>query len=178
MSIRFVLIIALTIFASGCATYTSNRYSVSVDNVMVLKTLNGTKLQVGVFTASEPGKTEIMCRGAGPIRPPDGQTFEAFIRKGLVDELRLAEVYSASSPIVLTGNLDAVDFSSVSGSWNLALTVSSSSGNSLSVFEDYSYTTTFVGEFACNLTVQAFVPAVQNLIGKVVRHAAFITLVE
>ena len=68
------------------------------------------------------GAEKIGGRGVGPIKTPDGETFANFIRKGLVDELKLAEVYSSSSPVTLTGNLDSIDFSSTSGTWNLALT--------------------------------------------------------
>ena len=119
-----------------------------------------------------------MCRGVGPIKTPDGQTFENFIKKAFVDELKIAESYSASSSITLTGNLDAIDFSSNSGTWNLALTVNSSNGNSISVSENYSYTTSFYGETACNQTAQALMPAVQNLIGKVVQNTQFAQLIK
>ena len=175
---KLLFVIVLAVIASGCSTYSANRYSIAVDNVMALKTLNGTKLNVGVFTASEPRKSEIMCRGVGPIKTSDGETFENFIRKGLVDELKLAEVYSSSAPVTLTGNLDSIDFSSASGTWNLAFTVNSSNGNSLSVAENYSYTTSYYGETACNQTAQALMPAVQNLIGKIVRNAEFYRLTQ
>ena len=178
MSIKLAFFIVLTVIVSGCSTYSANRYSIAVDNVMALKTLNGTKLNVGTFTASEPGKTEIMCRAVGPIKTPDGETFENFIRKGFVDELKLAEVYSSSAPVTLTGNLDSINFSSASGTWDLALTVNSSNGNSLSVSENYSYTTSYYGETACNQTAQALMPAIQNLIGNVVRNAEFYRLVK
>jgi hypothetical protein len=119
-----------------------------------------------------------MCRGVGPIKTPDGQTFENFIKKALVDELKIAEAYSNSATITLTGNLDAIDFSSNSGTWNLALTVNSSNGHSLSASENYSYTTSFYGETACNQTAQALMPAVQNLIGKVVQNNEFRKLIQ
>ncbi|MBY8966827.1 hypothetical protein KHP57_14060 [Algiphilus sp. NNCM1] len=173
MFLKIGVAVLATAIMSGCSTYAANRYAISVDNVTALKQLNGKKLSVGSFTASEPGKTEIMCRGVGPIKTPDGQTFENFIKKALEDELKIAEVYSASAPVTLTGNLDAIDFSSTSGTWNLALTVKSSNGNSISVTENYSYKTSFYGETACNQTAQALMPAVQNLIGNVVRNNEF-----
>jgi hypothetical protein len=175
---KILMTVVVAVVMSGCSTYSANRYSISVDNVTALKAINGTKLNVGGFTASKPGQTEIMCRGVGPIKTPDGQTFENFIRKALVDELKMAEAYSSSAPITLTGNLDAIDFSSNSGTWNLALTVNSSNGNSLSTSENYSYTTSFYGETACNQTAQALMPAVQNLIGKVVRTSEFGELIK
>jgi hypothetical protein len=79
-----------------------------------------------------------------------------------LDEFKISEVYSSSAPVTLTGNLDSIDFSSNSGTWNLVLTVNSSNGNALYVSENYSYTTSFYGETACNQTAQAFMPTVQN----------------
>ena len=178
MMLKKLTIMVVIIAMSGCSTYAVNRYSISVDNVTALKTLNGVKLNVGTFTSSKPGQIEIMCRGVGPIKTPDGQTFENFIRKALEDELKIAEVYSSSAPVTLTGNLDSIDFSSTSGTWNLALTINSSNGNSLSVTEDYPYTSSYYGETACNQTAQALMPAVQNLIGKVVGNVEFKKLVN
>jgi hypothetical protein len=173
-----VVLAIIVITVSGCSTYAVNRYSVSTDNVVSLRALNGTKLNIGEFTSSDPSKTEIMCRGVGPIKTPDGQTFENFIKKAFTDELKIAEVYSSSSPVTLSGNLDAIDFSSNSGNWELELTVKSTNGESISVTENYSYTTSFLGETACNQTAQALVPAVQNLIGKIVRSSEFNSLVN
>ncbi len=161
---------------SGCSTYSASRYSVNTDNVVALRALNGKTVNVGAFTATKPGEKEIMCRGVGPIKTPDGEPFSEFIRKSLVDEMKIANVYSDTAPVTLTGNLDAMDFSSASGAWNMALTVKSSNGRSMTVSEQYSFTTSFYGETACNQTAQAFMPAVQNLIGKVVRSPEFAAL--
>lgn len=119
-----------------------------------------------------------MCRGVGPIKTPDGEPFSEFIRKALVDEMRISNVFSVSAPVTLTGNLDALDFSSASGGWNLTLTIKSTNGRSMTVSEQYSFTTSFYGETACNQTAQAFMPAVQNLVGKVVRSPDFAPLVN
>lgn len=173
------LILATVVLSiSGCSTYAVNRYSVSTDNIISLKSLNGVKLNIGTFTSSTESKAEIMCRGVGPIKTPDGQPFEKFIKKALTDELKIAEVYSSSSPVILSGNLDAIDFSSTSGNWNLGLTIKSTNGKSVSVTENYSYTTSWFGETACNQTAQALMPAVQNLIGKVVRSSTFKRLIN
>lgn len=171
-----ITIVALTI--SGCSTYSVNRYSVSVDNVMKLKKLKGSNINVGPFKATGESQTSIMCRGVGPIKTPDGQSFENFIRKSFIDELKMAELYNGDSPVTLTGNLDAIDFSSGSGRWNISVTVKSSNGNAISVTESYPFTSSFYGETACNQTAQALMPAVQNLIGKIVSHQDFANLVK
>lgn len=166
----------LLTFISGCSTYSVNRYAISADNVTELRELDDTMVNVGEFTSSEP-KSEIMCRGVGPIKTPDGDTFAHFIQEALIDELQIAEQYSTDASVSLTGNLDNIDFSSSSGIWKLKLTVNSSNGISVTVSENYSYSTSFYGETACNQTAQALMPAVQNLIATLVNHPHFDALV-
>ena len=161
---------------SGCSTYATNRYSISADNVTNLKASISEKVSVGNFTATDPGKSSIMCRGVGPIKTPDGESFEEFVRNALVSEMKIADVYGEGNAITLTGNLDSIDFNSTTGTWNLGLTVNSSNGKSFSVVEEYDYTSSWYGETACNQTGQALMPAVQNLITKVIAHPEFATL--
>jgi len=165
------------IFSVGCSTYATTRYATNVDNITAIKSLNGKTINVGSFSSSQQGQKELMCRGVGPIKTPDGEPFSEFIRKALVNDLKIADAFSTNAPITLTGNLNSIDFSSASGSWNLSLTVQSSNGKSMTVNENYSYTTSFYGETACNQTAQALMPAVQNLIGKVVQSPDFKLLI-
>lgn len=175
-SIASILVLTTVTVLSGCSTYSAARYSSSTDNVMALRELKGKVVNVGAFSATKPGLNEIMCRGVGPIKTPDGESFADFVRKALLDELKLANAFSASSPVTLTGHLDAIDFSSANGSWNLALTVKSSNGKTMTASEQYAYKTSFYGETACNQTAQALMPAVQNLVGKIVRSPDFAAL--
>lgn len=181
LTVRFLSTTSVALvlaFLSGCSTYSAARYSINTDNVVALRALGGKTVNVGAFSATKPGEKEIMCRGVGPIKTPDGEPFSEFIRKALVDEMRISNVFSVSAPVTLTGNLDALDFSSASGGWNLTLTIKSTNGRSMTVSEQYSFTTSFYGETACNQTAQAFMPAVQNLVGKVVRSPDFAPLVN
>ena len=174
-----LLAVAVIILSAGCSTYAASRYSISADNVRTLRTFKGQALNVGAFSAAIPDQTEIMCRGVGPTKTPDGETFEQFVRKAFVDELTIAEIYSPDAPTTIVGRLDAIDFSSgVGATWNIALTVTSSNGQSISVTEEYGYTSSYYGETACNQTAQALMPAVQNVVGKVVRHPNFPTLLR
>ncbi len=162
---------------AGCSTYAADRYAVSMDAQAELKQIvpqsANQVIAIDRFTASEPGKTKITCRALAPIKTPDGQTFEAFVQQALVDQLRLAELHAPDAPIHIGGNLDEIGFSSTEGLWSLALTVTDNSGRSFSVREEYNYVTSWNGETACNQTAQALMPAVQNLIGKVVSHPTF-----
>lgn len=175
---RLIAVLLATTLVSSCSTYAVHRYSISVDNVTALRAINGKTVNVGNFTSTQPGLKEIMCRGGAPIKTPDGETFADFIRKALIDELKIANTFSPNAPVTFTGNLNSIDFSSVSGNWNISLTVSSSNGRSVTVAEDYNYTTSFYGETACNQTAQAFVPAIQNLIGKLVTGPDFHALLQ
>jgi len=170
-------IASAALLSAGCSTYAADRYAISMDSQTELKQIavssQGQGISVDKFTATEPGQTEIACRAVGPIKTPDGETFEAFIREALVDQLQLAELYSPEAPRRVGGNLDAIDFSTADGIWNLTLTVTTDAGQSFTVREDYDYESSFYGETACNQTAQAFMPAVQNLIRKVVSQPVF-----
>ncbi|HKZ73589.1 MAG TPA: hypothetical protein VJ011_05955 [Steroidobacteraceae bacterium] len=176
-AIRLAGLGLLVLVASGCSTYAVPRYTNSADNVTALRSLRGQEINVGTFSATKPGVNQISCRAVGPIKTPDGNSFEDFIRNALVAELKLAEVYSANAPVTLTGNVDQIDFSSASGNWDIRLTVTSSNGRSISVAEAYRFTSSFYGETACNQTAQAMMPAVQNVISKLVSHPEFGALV-
>lgn len=119
-----------------------------------------------------------MCRGVGPIKTPDGEKFEHFVRKAFIDELQMAEIYFKDGTITLTGNLNSIDFSSNNGNWDISLSAASSNGKSVAVSEKYSYDTSFYGETACNQTAQALMLTVQNLLSKLVNHDNFASLIE
>jgi hypothetical protein len=158
-----------------------SRYSISADNVVALRAVPNSGISVGAFTQApipNQNPNSIMCRGVGPIKTPDGETFADFLRSSLVSELKIAGAYAAGAPVQLTGRLDNIDFSSVSGAWNLGLTVFSSNGRSISIAEKYGYTSSYYGETACNQTAQALMPAVQDLLGKLVQAPDFPSLLK
>jgi hypothetical protein len=167
------LVLLLAASLGGCSTYAAQRYSISADNVMALRSLNGQTVNVGPFSSAQPAATEIGCRAVGPIKTPDGETFAEYVRKAFIDELKIANAYSEASPTVLTGVLDKANFSSMNGGWDLGLTLKSSNGRSLAITEHYVFTSSWFGETACNQTAQAMMPAVQNLIGKAVKSPQF-----
>jgi hypothetical protein len=178
---RWILLALIGLSVEGCSTYAADRYSVSADNITAIKqamaTHPGTKLGVAPFTAAEPGRTEFDCRLVGPVKTPDGQSFEAYIRKALVDELQIADAYAETGTPVITGNLNSIDMNSWDGKWNIVLAVSSSTGAAYTVTETFNYESSFSAEAACQQGSQAFQPAVQDLIRKVVSHPDFPKLV-
>ena len=72
---------------TGCSTYATDRYSISASNVVALKKHHVSQISVGEFTAGNSSEASIMCRGVGPIKTPDGENFETFIRNALISEI-------------------------------------------------------------------------------------------
>ncbi len=183
---RVIVLLFVILVSAACTSSTIPRYGLSAENVIGLRKL-GQKVNVGRFTATTPGQTEISCRAVGPVKTPDGRPFEDYIRRALIDELKVAEMLSDSAPVTLTGNLDKIDFNSMSGDWTMAFTFTSSNGRSLAVSSKYGYSTgpifipgggTAGAVRACSETAQAFAPAVQVLIGKFVHHPEFAALLK
>jgi hypothetical protein len=152
------------------------RYSISADNNIALKSLGVKNINIGTFKG--PVNFDNNCRAAGPIAPPDNMSFEAYIRKALTDELKVAGMFDDNTPIVtLYGEVDRLAFSSsralTGGSWDIGMKIYSSNGKSIYVTEHYEFNSGFVADTACKQTAEAFLPAVQNIIGKLVRSPDF-----
>ena len=176
--IHHLATVLITVALSGCSTYSAPRYSISADNVTTLRAIGGQSLRVGPFTASQPGLSEILCRAAGPVTTQDGEPFSDFVRKALIDELKIANAFSETASITLSGHLNGIDFSSMSGSWDISLAVNSSNGKTIVVTEHYVFRSSFRALTACSQTAQALTPAVQNLIGKLVANTEFRALTQ
>ena len=75
----------------------------------------------------------------------------------------------------MVSRLDDIDFSSgvTDAAWKIAVSVRSTNGKALSVVENYRFTSSWVGETACNQTAHALMPAIQNVVGKIIRDPKF-----
>jgi hypothetical protein len=189
MPCRLIALLLVALVSSACSSYTIPRYGLSADNVLALRKA-GQKVNVGAFTASPPGRAEIGCRGRGPVKTPDERPFEDYIRRALIDELKVAEMLADAAPVTLTGSLGAIDFNSMKGEWTMDMTFTSSNGRSLLLPLLYNYKTgpaftyaqiggqATADERACSETAQAFPVAVQVLIGKLVHHPDFPALLK
>ena len=172
--------LALFVLAlSGCSTFTPQRYNISADNNVALKALGVGNINVGAFTG--PTSFDKACRGAGPIAPPDNMSFEAYIQKALADELKVAGMFDDKTPkTTLSGAVEQLRFSSsrglTGGEWDIGLRILSSNGKSVFVSEHYEFESGFIADTACKQTAEAYLPAVQNLIGKLVKAPEFMSL--
>lgn len=174
------LSVLLAFSLTACSTFMPQRYSISADNNIALKSISVSNINVGAFKGL--ATFDDMCRGAGPIAPPDGMSFEAYIQKALADELKVAGMFDNQAPkVTLTGVVEKLDFSSsrgvTGGSWDIGLRVTSSNGKSTFVSEHYEFNSGFDALTACKQTAEAYMPAVQNLIGSLVKSADFRGLV-
>lgn len=165
-------IVVVTALLSGCA-YNASPYGASVRNVEAIKLSSIKPVAVSQFKAAKPGETSITCRAAGPVTV--SPSFESYIEKAFVDELKLAGVYNPSSQIVISGKLEEVDFSSgmTDGNWSFSLAVSNQRNERFTTRSKFPFSGSFVADKACQEVAQAFGPAVQKLIEDVVRNPKF-----
>jgi len=167
---------SLVLSLSSCANYIPQRYSVSADNNVALKSTGVGNINVGPFKGDD--SFDENCRGAGPIGLP-GMAFETYLQKALADELKVAGMLDEKSPkVVLSGVVEHLDFSTMSpGYWNIDLRVNSTNGKSVFVRERYEFPSALIGDNACRNAADAYFPAVQDLIGKLVTSPEFKALV-
>lgn len=165
-------IITLATALSGCA-YNASPYGVSVKNVESIRSLGIKPISVASFTSSKPGQASIACRAAGPVTV--SPSFETYIEKALIDELKLGGAYDANSTLVLNGKLEEIDFSSgiTDGKWLFTVTVSNARNESFTTKSMFGFSGSFVADKACQETAQAFAPAVQRLVEDIVRDPQF-----
>jgi hypothetical protein len=171
------MLLAVVSLVSGCA-YNASPYGASVQNVEAIKMANIKPVSVSQFTSFKPGNSSIVCRAAGPVTI--SPSFESYIEKALIDELKLANVYSQNADNAISGKLEKVDFSSgiTDGKWEFSVTLSNKRNESFTTDSSYGFSGSFVADKACQEVAQAFGPAVQKLIADVVKNPKFKQLVQ
>lgn len=181
MKRKLIVVLPLALSLGACSTYTTPRYAINADTNVALKSLGATNIAIGQFTGPRDFSTS--CRAAGPLAPPDGMSHTAYLQKAFEDELKVASAHATGSPrVILTGTVTKLEFSSsrgmTGGSWDVDLTLKSSNGKSVTAAEHYEFESGFGAETACKQTAEAFLPTVQNLIGKIVRTPDFKGLLQ
>lgn len=167
---------AALVLVSACETTSSRPYTVSTENVMAFQSaLKDTKVQIADFTTAADVDANMTCRALGALEVAPGKTPVEFIEGAMRDELFSAGVYDTSSPTVINGEVRTLEFNSLgTGSWNIALNVSSSTlPQGFTVETNYTFKTSFSAVSACQNVIDAFTPAVQGLISDVIKHPQF-----
>ena len=166
-----ILIVAIFLL-SGCETFSINQYSLSQQNTAAIQNamIKGgiISLAVGEFTSAYPGPFEARCGVNSLIKLPNNTPPEKYIRDALIDEIKDAGGYSLDqieAGRVLTGHLDRFTLDGDSGAWVIQVTVSLNTGDVYTVSETYQNE-----EASCSKAASGLVPAVQELIYKIVSH--------
>lgn len=176
-SAAFLVTISLVSLLTACSTTNSVPYKSSTANVIAIQNAlksSGKKLSVGTFKAAAGVDENLACRLMGPINVAPGKTFSTYIQEAFQEELFLAQAYDPNSPIVINGELEKLSFSSVSpANWNIALRVSTKNNPGYTSTVTYTFDTSFDAYSACQNVANAFGPAVQDLLKKVVNDPQF-----
>lgn len=174
-------VVAATILMSGCANKVPT-YSNSPQNMRAVKTVaaSASAVNIGTFTATNEGESKVMCRLATPVGTPDGMTFAKYIADALSTELEMGNMIDPKSKITVTGNLDSIYGSTVLGNayWEFKMKVASSNGKSFDVVSRYDYESSFTAYSACSEMQRSYLPAVQELVNKIITHPQFSELLK
>lgn len=163
---------------AGCDSFSVPPYASAPNTAISLRNLHQSYpkalVKVADFTPPhDKGKTGITCRAVGPVDTPGNQSFTQYIRTAFVDELNLAQMYSNTGNVEVSGDVDKIDFSSTSGAWIINAQVTVSNEPVYKVREKYAYHSAFFGETACADTAQAYEAAVQAFISKLISAPQF-----
>ncbi len=171
------LLVLSVLWLGACSTHIVPPYSIHHGNTAGLRTSKAPEIAMGRFDAFAGADLTPTC-GGGTMVTADGSSLSDYVRKAFVDELTMADKYNPKSTLVLGATITELAYSAADNHWDLALLVRSNNGKTLSVVEEYSFQTTHTGELACIQAANAFLLAVQELVGKVFTHEEFAELLE
>jgi hypothetical protein len=177
--IMFPICISLT----ACSTINSTPYKASTSNIIsIQKQLppqGNKKVDVRTFNFASGVDGNITCRLMGPISIAPGKSIPVFIGEALQEELFLAGAYDSTSNIKISGTVEQLSFNSVSpANWIIGLRVFSNKSEGYSVSVNYGFDTSYDAHSACQNVANAFGPAVQELLKKVITNPQFQDLVK
>ena len=178
----FFVALMLVGLLAGCETTNSIPYKASTANVIAIQqTLQaqGKKVSLGEITTAPGVDENPMCRLMGPVKVAPGRTLSQYIKDAFQEELFMAQVYQPNAPTVITGRLESLSFSSVSpASWSISMSVKSASSPGYTESVNYPFDTSYTAYNACKNVADAFGPAVQDLLKKIVTNPQFAALAK
>lgn len=171
------IVICCALLITGCATTNSIPYKASTSNVITIQnTLKGTnsKITLGEFSIANGVEQELNCRMLGPVKVSPGKSLSGYIKEAFQEELFMAQAYDTAASVKIDGVIEKIAFSSVSpANWEIVMRLSSNKSSGYTVAVKYDYDTSFDAWSACRNVADAFAPAVQELLKKVVTHPQF-----
>lgn len=181
-----VISLAPLLFATlamvGCETTNSIPYKASTDNIISIQKIASNKqikVRLNNFTLA-PGIDESpTCRLMGPVRVAPGKTIPEYVKDAFQEELFAAHAYDPDAITTINGRIEKLSFSSVSpANWEVSLKVSSNRSPGYTESVNYAFDTSFTAYSACKNVADAFGPAVQELLHRVVTSPQFLSLIS
>lgn len=179
-SLMKIALIGLSAVVAGCSTINSSPYKASTSNVIAIQQAlasTDTQLNVGTFTLAAGIDESPNCRLLGPVDVTAGKSVSIYIKEAFEEELFLAKAYDPRALVSVNGVIERLTFSSVSpASWDIALRVSTAESAGFTSAVNYRFNTSFDAFSACQNVANAFGPAVQELLKRVVTDPQFARL--
>lgn len=175
---KLILVTAMSsaaLLLSACETTNSAvPYEASTDNVIAIQQgLKAKKVSVASVALGHDVSEHLMCRLNGDVTVGSGKTLSQFVKEALQKELFTAQTYDPHGPAV-RARIDQMSFSSVApANWQITMHVESDQSSGYTVQEKYEFATSWTAAGACKNVADAFSPAVQDLINKVVTDPKF-----
>lgn len=181
IQVIFILLGASALFSSGCTTTNSTPYKASVTNIIAIQqsvSAKGKKVSVGNIVMAPGVEERPLCRLMGPVKVAPGKSPTQYIKEAFREELFAAQSYSPSASTVINGEMKVLKFNSFSSAkWQMTMNVNSNISNGYTVSIEYPFSVSLGAVSACQNVANAFGPAVQELIRRVVTHPNFTLLV-
>ncbi len=178
-TITIAAVAALSLAA--CETTSSRPYTTSTENIMAFQGALGdtdAKVQLADFSMAEGVDEKLTCRALGALEVAPGKTPKEFIEGAMRDELFAAGAYDQANGKMIAGEITELQFSSLgTGSWNIGLKLTSDTNpEGVAVNTEYKFKTSYSAIKACQNVIDAFTPAVQETISKVIADPGFASL--
>ncbi|HRJ01091.1 MAG TPA: hypothetical protein PKV67_09955 [Hyphomonas sp.] len=176
--LKYLCVAAAALTLGACETTSSRPYAPSTANILAFQAAlkeTDSKVQVAPFSLASGVSEKLTCRALGALEVAPGKSAREFVESAMRDELFAAGVYDAAKGVAINGELTQLDFNSMgTGSWDISLKLSSTAlPEGYEVGTHYTFKTSYSAIKACQNVIDAFTPAVQELIGKAVADPSF-----
>ena len=167
---RVLLCLLTGVVLTGCASNNVPSYKADPTDFMELKQANGKKFAVQKVTMTVGDSDSILCRLAGNVYLPHKMTFSSYIGKALEKALMSTDRLGNENDTKINLDLTQVEFSSISGAWEIAGRLTIDGGNTIEIKSVTEYGTSFDAMSACRNVADAFPNAVTDFIKQVIVH--------
>lgn len=108
MSARYLLVLVAALALTGCATGPIGAHQSSMETVQTLRQSNMGAASVGEFVPAptlQAGRDKSVSVRGSSLKSPSANSFSAYLRDSLVQDLRSAGKYDPAAGTVITGQL-------------------------------------------------------------------------